>query len=461
MSLANEILAGHYDNVVHLLSLDVDVNETDEYGYTPLIEAAIASQTPLAELLIKHGADVTDTDVTSNTALHWAAENNNVELCKLLLENGADANAYTHYSQSVLVKPLLRQQQTLKELLYHSGADLSFAQDYINAKLIGHRFELSGRVDIVDHRGRFVELNFEGFILEFTLSLIQNSLTHFKHNFTARNLRHRFNEIQRIIDALTVSQELIKYQHYLVNIAEHKQRIETLLSQSLLILPVAYTGHAVTFIKMGNYLVKCDRGEMSQRDSSVVIYQLTNPALFNSKFIKFLLYERQEKNFIETGFITHLRLKRITELALPSQITGNCSWANVEAVVPSVLYLSALIDGDFNNIKQHQQQALTLYRQWQNWDKDWALHQCVESFYEASPARKASKASILAAVLFQGCDFKVPKDVKRAEKILNILKHKEYQYIVKTYITVYIDKKQTEQGRNLLELIDLAGIKGL
>ena len=33
--------------------------------------------------------------------------------------------------------------------------------DFVNAKLLGHRFELAGRVDIVDHKNTFLELEFE------------------------------------------------------------------------------------------------------------------------------------------------------------------------------------------------------------------------------------------------------------------------------------------------------------
>ena len=115
----------------------------------------------------------------------------------MLLAHGADPNAYTLTGDPVLVKPLLRRQSRLKQLLIRSGANIDFAQDYINTKLLGHRFELVGYADIVDHQQRFIEVDFEGFILEFTIGIILNSLQEYRNNFSARHLRGFFDFIRK------------------------------------------------------------------------------------------------------------------------------------------------------------------------------------------------------------------------------------------------------------------------
>ena len=171
MNLADEIIYGRQKNVEQLIKSGADVNEIDDYGFTPLIETAIANQTPIATLLMTAGAKVNQTDVVGSTALHWAAENHNMPLCKFLLEHGANPNAYTRYGQPILVKPLLRRQHDLKELLYRHGADLNFAQDYINTKLIGHRYELKGRVDIVEQKASLLKLNWKVSCLNLLLML--------------------------------------------------------------------------------------------------------------------------------------------------------------------------------------------------------------------------------------------------------------------------------------------------
>ncbi len=82
--------------------------------------------------------------MTGQTALHWAVNNDNVEISRLLLQFGADPNAYSDNGQPVLFYPLLRHHQELIKLLSDKGANREFAQDYIQAKLLGHRFELKG-----------------------------------------------------------------------------------------------------------------------------------------------------------------------------------------------------------------------------------------------------------------------------------------------------------------------------
>ena len=162
-SFADAILFSPIEVVQSQLQHIHAINQIDEYGFTPLIEAIIAGRLDVGELLIKHGADVHEPDLTLSTPLHWAVENNHPGFVKLLLEHKADPNTYNAAHQPALVKALLRDQHIIKKLLYQHGADLNFGQDYINTKLLGHRFELAEQVDIVDARGKFIELAFAGF----------------------------------------------------------------------------------------------------------------------------------------------------------------------------------------------------------------------------------------------------------------------------------------------------------
>lgn len=322
LSLADAIIEEDMDSVRQFMRYNVDVNQMDEYGFTPLIEATIVDNIEIARFLLENGANPNQQDVTGNTALHWAAENNNLALCKLLLENRSDPSAYNLSGQSALVMPTLRQQSELKQLLIHSGSDQVFAQDYINLKLLGHMFELIGPATIIDPKNNYVEVDFEGFFLEVTLGLISDSLIQFQNHFAARKLRRYSGLTHLIVEALQRASELIKYQQYRVNLKKAMTKINPIIHQEPLIIPVGYEGHAITFIKHGDIWVKCDRREDSRLYDNIMYYRVTHPENLNDKLIKSLIYVKQNSELINDELDKILGLKPITELKVEAQFSG-------------------------------------------------------------------------------------------------------------------------------------------
>ncbi|MGC1855058.1 MAG: Dot/Icm T4SS effector AnkH/LegA3 [Candidatus Aquirickettsiella sp.] len=459
-SFAHEILFGTLNGVEQFIQTGADIEQTDEYGFSPLIEATIANKLDVVALLLEYGADINNADTTGRTALHWAVDNHNIALCELLLANKADANAYTTAGQAVLVYPLLRQQVELKKLLYQYGAKLGFAQDFIQAKLLSHRYELVGQVDIVDGAGRFIEINYEGFFLEFTLDVILNSLRRYQNNFSSRHLRAYFDNLEKLIAAFSNAQALLKYQRYTINIKDHTHSIDALLDQELLLLPVAYEGHAIALIKYKNWLVRCDRGENSHREGSIVIYECQHPYAWDNEFCKQLIYTRQSREFLTQGIHRHLGLVAIAKLSMQGQIIGNCSWANIEASISAMLFLLSAVNikGQLvSDFKKYQQQALRFFQNWQTWDKDRALEECIQGFYYSNKARGATKATLLAAILFQKSTQNL-NDLRQAESMLKILTLSDYNYLLKSYLKVYWQLNKTAQGKNLINLLDACGI---
>ena len=459
-SLADAIIDEQIDAVKAILQYGAPINQIDEYGFTPLIEAAIADNYSIAHLLINLGADPKQIDMLGSTALHWAAENNNLKLCELLLSNDADPNACNFAGQPVLVMPVLRAQQALKSLLIKFGADLVFAQDYINTKLLGHMFELVGTANIVDPKNNFVEVDFEGFFLEMSVGIIGDSLAQFKNHFAARKLRRYVYLMQVIIDVIFRADQLLRYQQYRVNIQKYQKEIQSLIKQEPLIIPIGYEGHAITFIKFGNILVKCDRREDSRLFDNVMIYRINRPAVLDSHFIQKLLYERLSDHFVNEELPAILDLQPITELKVPAQISGNCSWANVEACIPAIFFLLFGQDEEFQeNIPRFKNLALNFFSQWREWNKDRALQFCIKSFKDSDRIRKSCKAEILAAILFQSCGGGSPIDNDRAGLILSVLAAPEYESILKNYIQAYCYEDYSEEGQNFLRLLRAHGHK--
>ena len=107
----------------------------------------------------------------------------------------------------------------------------------------------------------------------------------------------------------------------------------------LLILPVAYEGHAITFVKYGDILVKCDRQNDHGVNDNIVFYQISHLQNFSLIFIKGLIYRSNSTEYIRDYLPKKLGLIELDKLEIPAQISGNCSWANVEAAIPAILYL--------------------------------------------------------------------------------------------------------------------------
>lgn len=461
LSLADAIIEERLDKVMKRLHSREPVNQLDQYGFTPLIEAAIADNEEIAKILLEYGADVNLQDAIGGTALHWAAENNNVSLSRLLLENSADPNAYTFSGQPTLVMPLLRQQNMLKKLLLKYGANLEFAQDYINAKLLGHMYELVGTADIVDPKNTFVELDFEGFYLEFSLAIIADSLAQFRKHFAARQLRQYDSFMLLITQVIRRAAELAKYQQYRVDVDKYNIEIGNLIMQEPLVIPVGYEGHAITFIKAGNTLVKCDRREESRLYDNVMFYRIMRPAQMSIEFIKNLIYVKQNSDYINVELHNLLDLQPITELKVAAQISGNCSWANVEACIPALFFLLFSQAPDFQkNISRYKNMSLNFFQQWREWNKTRALNFCIQSFRDSDSIRKACKGEILAAILFQTCKDDNPAEKERVKSILDILTKPEYEYILQNYIRSYCYEDQSDEGKRFMQTLKNYGYLG-
>jgi hypothetical protein len=456
MNLADIIIHGTKDQLADAVQAGADVNAIDEYGFTPLIETTIVNNIELSQIILDAGADVHEVDMSGGTALHWAVENHNLPLCELLLKHQANPNAYNKAGQPVLLNPILRQQNDLKVLLYQHGAKLTFAQDYINTKLLGHRFELTGHVDIVDPQKKFVEIDLEGFFLEFTLNVITHSMMEYLNNFASRPHRKHFPMLQYIIHAMQNASELIKYQQYQVQLAKHEHAIHELLDHKLKIIPVNFEGHAVTLVSYEDLLAICDRRNEYDVADSIGIFKLGHPERMNHDFIKMLIYQKKDQHFMTKDLAQHLGLKLLCHYPVSKQIAGNCSWANVEAALPAAF---AILNTDFDQetsaMMSREDISFKIFRDWREWDKDRALHFCIESFYEASAARKASKLSLLATILFQRCSIMHENDIRRAKKIIRLLKTPGYEYILKSYRQIYEYNKKTQHGYNLTQLLEL------
>ena len=458
-SISKEILFGTFDSVLKCVRGGSDVNEKDVYGLTPLIEATLKKDVRIAELLLEHGAKINQEDISGQTALQWAVNRYHVPLCELFLKHKADPNHYSADGQPLLVNPILREQKDIIQLLVSFGAELTFAFDFINAELIGHRYELMGRARILNPDNAFIDLSYEGFFLEFTVGIIYRTL----QNFINSSANNQFNAyaavLSKVARTLKVASQIIPYKYTTEVSKDQDAVIRRALTDDLVVIPVSYEGHAITFIKYGKLFAKCDRGVQHIVDT-VVISEVGNPIALNADFLKDLMYNNKSDEYINKDIKTILGLKPLTTLPARYQLSGNCSWANVEASVPAMMFM-LMFRGNLESrgeIAALKKSIMQYYDTWVNWDKDRILSECIESFYNANKEKKVAKASILAAILFQRCRASHKNEIERAKKILSILTLPEYNYILKTYIKVYYTRMAGKLGEDFLGVLRACGL---
>jgi len=458
MSLAKKIIYGSDKEVIEFIKTEPELNFIDEYGYTPLIQAAITNSVSKAKILLESGAQIDFTDLTGRTALFWAADNGNLELCKLYLKYKANPNAYSSGGQPLLVMPLMKGQEDIKNLLVTAGAKIDFAQDFLNAKLIGHGFELEGRVDIVDTHNTFIEIELEGFYLRFTLEVIASSLYDFKNNFAAKKMRKYFRYLDIIIRSFQIAISLIRFQNYLIDVKQFLNQINSLLDNDPLILPISFGGHAITLIKFREQFIRCDRGAYGVDHGTVIYYDLRNPGSLTKSFCRDLIYKRQYPEYINSGLIDQLGLKPQNTIGLPLQKTGNCSWANAEAVIPALMYAILLEEHGNNHKKTCEKEAFIFYNEWREWNKNRSLDFCIQSIKNAKPSRRVSKVALLASILFQACENETSKDRQKANKILAVLTQKDYLPILQCYAKTFRKEKDNQLWQSFSNYLEEYGV---
>jgi len=256
------------------------------------------------------------------------------------------------------------------------------------------------------------------------------------------------------MDAVNIAESLLKLQHTRHLSAENLQQLAEFIRAPMLILPAASRGHAMGFVRYQNWWAKIDRGENSAKEGTVNLYRITRPEAFTVEFLQAFLYQKQSRLFFHKHINKQLGLEPVATLPLTKQTAGNCSWANIQGVVPVAYALQQLATKDAFDSTE----VMDLYDYWVAWDQDRALDECIQQFYQADALRKASIASILAGILFHACDYSVSHHIERAEKILKILTLPAFYYILETYLEIYCVKRLSRKGNNLLKILDDCGI---
>ncbi len=111
--------------VERLLAAGATIDVSNEFGSTPMAEAATSGNPAVLKALLDAGADPDTPGADGQTPLMVVARSSNVEAARVLLDAGADVNAREAWrEQSALMWAAAQRQPEMTRLLIEHGADV-------------------------------------------------------------------------------------------------------------------------------------------------------------------------------------------------------------------------------------------------------------------------------------------------------------------------------------------------
>jgi ankyrin repeat protein len=123
-SLPEEAECGSIEGIKCWLREGADINATDAYGYTPLMNAAMLGRLDAVKVLIESGADIQKRGQFGYTALHAASQGGYLDVVQALVKYGASVNCKNDDGDIPLILAVRGTHAEIIDYLLKAGSDI-------------------------------------------------------------------------------------------------------------------------------------------------------------------------------------------------------------------------------------------------------------------------------------------------------------------------------------------------
>ncbi len=123
--LRNIIARNELNGLEKLLRTIKDINTTDKYGSTLLIDAVRQNKPEVVQILLKHNANPNLADEFGDTAIHIATREKKINIINSLLLSRVDINTTDKHGNTPLIISVDKGALDIAKLFIHSGANLT------------------------------------------------------------------------------------------------------------------------------------------------------------------------------------------------------------------------------------------------------------------------------------------------------------------------------------------------
>ncbi|MDF2550158.1 MAG: hypothetical protein K0S07_1225 [Chlamydiales bacterium] len=390
-------------------SQHIDLDAQSKIGISALMIAAGQGNCKLALLLLERGINPNLQDDNGNTALFYAIRREHSDVAKMLIQRGeVDIHLKNCAQETALivaaslgllpiVKELVKRSpaspwipnkeglsasvlasssghQNVRQFLAHLDSPCALPQqeECADRKFLAHLFHLKGRSKIhsIDYDAQAqsffsqdIELDLEGFLS--SAAIWWQRLVKGSELFQAKNPQQMeqkdLKELRQIASLLAKG-----------NTLDFKTLLKRQRQHRPILMPSGFAGHIIYIVIFNRLFFICNRGELSEVDAGIYQFnseKLSAPILEAIHQIKgdaaqYLRYMKEELphqlQFEKTEPIDHLE----SQLQLPGQTVGNCSWASIESAIYILFFLQTARKYPEQNLEQTIAQALKLFNQW-------------------------------------------------------------------------------------------------